>query len=73
MILRKNCPVCDKPLPDDPVLAKRLFPFCSVRCRQVDLYRWSQGRYAIVEQVDPDVVELLSMDPDIEVDTEGLV
>jgi endogenous inhibitor of DNA gyrase (YacG/DUF329 family) len=25
------------------------FPFCSERCRQIDLLRWSKGQYAIVE------------------------
>jgi uncharacterized protein len=30
------------------------FPFCSERCRQVDLLRWSKGRYAIVEPLAPD-------------------
>jgi endogenous inhibitor of DNA gyrase (YacG/DUF329 family) len=29
-------------------------PFCSQRCRQVDLVRWSEGRYAIVEPHVPD-------------------
>lgn len=70
MILRHNCPICSKPLPDDVDAADRLFPFCSVRCRQIDLYRWSQGRYAIVEQLDPDVAELLAedVDPDLSTD-----
>lgn len=35
------CPVCGKPA--DP--AQR--PFCSPRCRQVDLGRWLSGSYAI--------------------------
>ena len=26
-------------------------PFCSDRCRQIDLLRWCDGRYAIVETV----------------------
>jgi uncharacterized protein len=30
------------------------FPFCSERCRQVDLLRWSQGKYAIVEPLTPE-------------------
>jgi uncharacterized protein len=28
-------------------------PFCSERCRQVDLLRWSRGKYAIAEPLDP--------------------
>ncbi|MFC4166681.1 DNA gyrase inhibitor YacG [Teichococcus aestuarii] len=38
---RAACPVCGKP--SDP--AHR--PFCSDRCRQVDLGRWLQGGYVI--------------------------
>ena len=30
------------------------FPFCSERCRQVDLLRWSKGQYAIVEPLTPE-------------------
>ena len=37
----KLCPVCGKPV--DPA---RL-PFCSSRCRDVDLNRWLSGSYVI--------------------------
>jgi endogenous inhibitor of DNA gyrase (YacG/DUF329 family) len=37
----KPCPVCGKPATD----ASR--PFCSERCRDVDLNRWLSGSYAI--------------------------
>jgi endogenous inhibitor of DNA gyrase (YacG/DUF329 family) len=37
----KPCPVCGKPA--DPA---RL-PFCSSRCRDVDLNRWLSGSYVI--------------------------
>ena len=39
----RPCPVCGKPV--DP--AGRFRPFCSARCRQVDLGRWLAGDYAI--------------------------
>lgn len=35
------CPVCGRPAP----AARR--PFCSDRCRTVDLGRWLKGDYAI--------------------------
>lgn len=36
-----GCPICSKPtLPEHK-------PFCSDRCRQVDLNRWFTGSYAI--------------------------
>ncbi len=29
-------------------------PFCSDRCRKIDLFRWFDGRYAIVNELSPD-------------------
>jgi endogenous inhibitor of DNA gyrase (YacG/DUF329 family) len=43
----RPCPVCGKPA--DP----RFRPFCSARCRQVDLGRWLAGGYAIPGEPDP--------------------
>ena len=37
----KPCPVCGKPA--DPAT----LPFCSKRCRDVDLNRWLSGTYVI--------------------------
>ena len=43
------CPVCKKsrpgPAPDRSV--DDLFPFCSIRCKQIDLGRWLDGDYVI--------------------------
>lgn len=51
-----RCSVCQRVCPDDP--ASRVFrPFCSRRCQQVDLMRWMDGRYAIVEEIDPELIE----------------
>jgi len=37
----KPCPICGKP-------AEQAFlPFCSPRCRDVDLNRWLSGRYIV--------------------------
>lgn len=52
MIRPQTCPICEKDLIAANALPS-LFPFCSERCRQVDLLRWSTGRYAIVESFDP--------------------
>lgn len=42
------CPICKKPVeadgPDKPGSA---FPFCSERCRLIDLGRWLSGKYQI--------------------------
>jgi endogenous inhibitor of DNA gyrase (YacG/DUF329 family) len=37
----KRCPVCGKPA------AAASLPFCSDRCRDVDLNRWLSGSYVI--------------------------
>ena len=39
--LSKPCPICGKPA------AERFRPFCSGRCKNVDLHRWMSGVYAI--------------------------
>ncbi|MGY3530519.1 DNA gyrase inhibitor YacG [Bradyrhizobium embrapense] len=37
----RPCPICGKP-------AQQAFrPFCSPRCRDVDLNRWLTGRYVV--------------------------
>jgi uncharacterized protein len=43
-----QCPICKKPV-DEAELGKpgSYFPFCSDRCRLIDLGRWFSGRYAI--------------------------
>ena len=38
----KRCPECGKPAENPKTL-----PFCSARCRDVDLNRWLSGRYVI--------------------------
>jgi endogenous inhibitor of DNA gyrase (YacG/DUF329 family) len=43
-----RCPVCDKPV--DPSKSEA-FPFCSPRCRTLDLGRWLDERYSVPEIV----------------------
>jgi uncharacterized protein len=48
----KPCPVCGKPA--DPATQ----PFCSKRCRDVDLNRWLSGNYVIPgRDTDPEDAE----------------
>lgn len=42
---KKTCPICGKPAEKDP--DKKVLPFCSRRCADVDLNRWLSGRYAV--------------------------
>ncbi len=37
----KPCPICGKPA------VERFRPFCSARCRLVDLGRWLDGNYRV--------------------------
>jgi len=45
------CPICGKPVdvPDESVPTDTLspFPFCSERCKLIDLGRWLDGKYQI--------------------------
>ena len=47
-----RCPICKKPIPgpqagrsDAPVT--KTFPFCSERCKLIDLGRWLDGKYQV--------------------------
>ena len=70
MIAPKTCPVCDAVLPpgvspEGTDEASRRWPFCSRRCAEVDLYRWTKGEYAIVEPLTPDrLLHELGDDPE---------
>jgi endogenous inhibitor of DNA gyrase (YacG/DUF329 family) len=44
----RKCPICGKPA------AQASRPFCSDRCKQVDLNRWLSGTYTIPVQSDDD-------------------
>jgi uncharacterized protein len=45
--VKLNCPVCKKPVKSaDPE-----FPFCSQRCRTIDLGKWASGEYVISSPV----------------------
>jgi endogenous inhibitor of DNA gyrase (YacG/DUF329 family) len=44
----KKCPICGKPA------AAAMRPFCSERCKDLDLHRWLSGAYAIPASTDDD-------------------
>ena len=41
------CPSCDQPVEREKTSA---YPFCSERCRLVDLSKWLDGDYTIPEE-----------------------
>ena len=44
-----KCPICRKEVKlDDPFM-----PFCSDRCRIIDLGNWASGKYVISTPVEP--------------------
>jgi uncharacterized protein len=72
MIRPQTCPICDTELATNAAASSPLFPFCSERCKLIDLHRWTEGRYAVVEPLTPDrMIEELSRD-DPEAFEEGL-
>ena len=47
------CPICNKPVAID----SGNVPFCSDRCRIIDLGKWASGDYKITSPIlDPDVL-----------------
>lgn len=42
-----RCPICKKPVKN----TQPEFPFCSERCRLIDLGKWASGQYVISSPV----------------------
>ena len=47
----RACPICGKPA------VEAFKPFCSGRCKDIDLHRWLKGGYAIPGRVAEDADE----------------
>lgn len=61
MIRPQTCPICGKELATNAAAQSPLFPFCSERCKLIDLHRWTEGQYAVVEPLTPErMIEELS-------------
>ena len=54
MVRAPTCPICDRELLPSSITESPVFPFCSVRCKQIDLLRWCNGQYSIVDRLMPD-------------------
>lgn len=48
--MRPRCPICKKPAASPN---EDCFPFCSDRCRLIDLGRWMDGSYMTSRPIDP--------------------
>lgn len=65
MVRAPTCPICDRELLPSSITESPVFPFCSARCKQIDLLRWCKGEYAITDPLSPEDVERLAeQDPD---------
>jgi len=45
--IRIRCPICKKPVKS----TAEDFPFCSPRCRTIDLGKWASGEYVVSSPV----------------------
>jgi endogenous inhibitor of DNA gyrase (YacG/DUF329 family) len=52
-MIQGKCPICGKSFEVASLDDLPSFPFCSERCRLVDLGRWIDGSYAIPGQPTP--------------------
>jgi endogenous inhibitor of DNA gyrase (YacG/DUF329 family) len=46
-MIRGKCPICGKAFEAPSLEAWPSFPFCTERCRLIDLGRWIDGSYTI--------------------------
>ncbi|MGB3536953.1 MAG: DNA gyrase inhibitor YacG [Mesorhizobium sp.] len=55
---KRPCPECGRPS------ARDTYPFCSTRCKNVDLNRWLSGAYVIPARDDEDETDSAKPDKD---------
>jgi uncharacterized protein len=55
---KRPCPECGRPS------ARETYPFCSTRCKNIDLNRWLSGAYAIPATEEEDDSKDESRDPE---------
>ena len=55
-----RCPICKKKVPRDG----EFMPFCSDRCREIDLGNWASEKYVISTPADPQALEDLPGEED---------
>ena len=60
-----ECPICHRPVREPPADGPRGdYPFCTARCKLVDLGRWLKGSYQIPVQITPDEIDDAGPDRD---------
>jgi len=58
--IQPKCPICKKAVP----AGAEDFPFCSDRCRLIDLGKWASGQYVITSPVQDTSDLLPDRDPE---------
>ena len=59
-ILKLRCPICKKAVKS----SNAEFPFCSERCRTIDLGKWASGKYVISSPVTDATEAIADGNPD---------
>ena len=54
----ESCAICGMPMVEE------MKPFCSKRCKNIDLQRWLGGHYRMVTEEEPDPGEPIPIDPE---------
>jgi endogenous inhibitor of DNA gyrase (YacG/DUF329 family) len=52
-MIRGRCPICSRPYAIAALADLPSFPFCSERCRLIDLGRWIDGAYVLPPGQEP--------------------
>ncbi len=50
-----GCPICGSPVSNE------VRPFCSARCKTIDLGRWIDGAYRLPSEDEPDEAEIIDL------------
>jgi len=64
--MKRRCPVCHKTVKGSAQKQNeeaKFFPFCSQRCKLVDLGGWLDGRYKIISELQSQESDKLPDDP----------
>lgn len=49
-MFKVNCPICGKQMQGQSIAEWPSFPFCSPRCKTIDLGRWLSEDYSIPQE-----------------------
>ncbi|MCU1234113.1 MAG: hypothetical protein JWP63_2080 [Candidatus Solibacter sp.] len=59
--MKLKCPICKKV---EVAIGDPEFPFCSERCREIDLGNWASEKYVIPTPVDPNLLKPEELKPE---------